>query len=81
MKLLVNTISTELTRTVCIVDSSFYDINFRGQYCYVCYTAHGMSGSVVYFSSRSRIIYGVHAKGYSTHNRATHITRSHFYKL
>ena len=60
-----------------------YTVNYGRQYRYLCDTAGGMSGSAVYvyFSSRSRIIYGVHAYGYSTHNRATRITRSHFNKL
>ena len=60
-----------------------YHVNYGRQYRYLCDTAGGMSGSAVYvyFRSGSRIIYGVHAYGYSTHNRATRITSSHFNKL
>ena len=60
-----------------------YTVNYSRQYSYRCDTAGGMSGSAVYvyFTSGSRIIYGVHAYGYSNHNRATRITRSHFNKL
>ena len=63
-----------------------YHINYGRQYRYRCDTARGMSGSAVYVYFRRgsrifRIIYGVHAYGYRTHNRATRITRSHFNKL
>ena len=57
-----------------------YHVNYGRQYRYRCDTACGISGSAVYvyFTSGFRIIYGVHAYGYSTHPC---ITRSHFYKL
>ena len=60
-----------------------YHVNYGRQYRYLCDTAGGMSGSAVYVrhSNRRRIIYGVHAYGYSNHNRATRITKAHFNKI
>ena len=58
-------------------------IRFGRQLKYRCDTYRGMNGSAVYayFTNGARIIYGVHARGGRSYNRATRITRKHFNRL
>ena len=58
-------------------------INLGRQIYYPCDTAPGMSGSAVFsrFYRQKHIIYGVHAYGYISHNRATRITYSHYKRI
>ena len=61
---------------------TFGTINKGRQIYYPCDTAPGMSGGPVYsYHSGDYIVYGVHAYGYRSHNRATRITYSHYVEI